>query len=100
MGVVTAPGGLWPGPGTARVRGPRGRSEFESRGTDVPFVVEGWSRAAATIILQRMLAVRPVDPGRVRRVLLVRPRFLGDICLTLRSEERRVGKECRSRWSP
>ena len=22
------------------------------------------------------------------------------ICNTLRSEERRVGKECRSRWSP
>ena len=23
-----------------------------------------------------------------------------DICLKTRSEERRVGKECRSRWSP
>ena len=23
-----------------------------------------------------------------------------DICIQLRSEERRVGKECRSRWSP
>src|SRR5256886_6943087 len=23
-----------------------------------------------------------------------------DLCLHLRSEERRVGKECRSRWSP
>ena len=28
-------------------------------------------------------------------ILLGRPRFFG-----LRSEERRVGKECRSRWSP
>jgi heptosyltransferase I len=26
---------------------------------------------------------RPVDPRKVRRILLVRPRFLGDICLTL-----------------
>src|SRR2546426_379394 len=25
----------------------------------------------------------PVDPSAVRRVLIVRPRFLGDICLTL-----------------
>ena len=24
----------------------------------------------------------------------------GQICYTTRSEERRVGKECRSRWSP
>ena len=30
-----------------------------------------------------MSAVRPVDPERVRRVVLLRPRFLGDICLTL-----------------
>ena len=30
-------------------------------------------------------------PGRVRRLMLV---------ATARSEERRVGKECRSRWSP
>ena len=25
---------------------------------------------------------------------------LGEVMLRLRSEERRVGKECRSRWSP
>lgn len=28
-------------------------------------------------------STQPVDPSAVRRVLLVRPRFLGDICLTL-----------------
>jgi ADP-heptose:LPS heptosyltransferase len=28
-------------------------------------------------------SIAPVDPAAVRRVLLVRPRFLGDICLTL-----------------
>jgi ADP-heptose:LPS heptosyltransferase len=30
-----------------------------------------------------MPTARPVDPARVRRALLVRPRFLGDVCLTL-----------------
>ena len=28
------------------------------------------------------------------------PGAKGDIMSTMRSEERRVGKECRSRWSP
>ena len=27
--------------------------------------------------------LRPVDPASVRRLLLIRPRFLGDVCLTL-----------------
>ena len=26
---------------------------------------------------------RPIDPASVRRVMLIRPRFLGDVCLTL-----------------
>src|SRR5437870_6585457 len=48
------------------------------------------------------LAVIERTEGRaVRRdlvlILLVRRRKLGPV---LRSEERRVGKECRSRWSP
>src|SRR5438128_4666644 len=30
-----------------------------------------------------MSTERPIDPAAVRRVLLVRPRFLGDVCLTL-----------------
>jgi len=29
------------------------------------------------------MSTNPVDPAAVRRVLLIRPRFLGDICLTL-----------------
>ena len=32
--------------------------------------------------------------------LLVEKSHLFNIILVLRSEERRVGKECRSRWSP
>ena len=29
------------------------------------------------------MATHPIDPAAVRRVLLLRPRFLGDVCLTL-----------------
>ncbi len=35
------------------------------------------------MILHAMPVARPVDPASVRRVLFVRPRFLGDICLVL-----------------
>ncbi len=35
------------------------------------------------MILHDMLVARPVDPAQVRRVLLVRPRFLGDLCLVM-----------------
>ncbi len=30
-----------------------------------------------------MTPIRPLDPASVRRLLLIRPRFLGDVCLTL-----------------
>src|SRR5882672_8168609 len=30
-----------------------------------------------------MSPFRSVDPARVRRLLLIRPRFIGDVCLTL-----------------
>ena len=33
-------------------------------------------------------------------LLFVAPTMIGLIVLNFRSEERRVGKECRSRWSP
>ena len=35
-----------------------------------------------------MSTERPIDPAAVRRVLLVRPRYLGDICLTLPALDR------------
>ena len=42
-------------------------------------------------------------PPHFREVLLedtAHLEFYWNICTTTRSEERRVGKECRSRWSP
>ena len=49
------------------------------------------SEKMAPVILE-LVAGPPTDPGA-----LVAP-ALGNT--TVRSEERRVGKECRSRWSP
>jgi len=47
------------------------------------------------------IAMRPARPRDSARMLVVRP---GSAPLLddrgVRSEERRVGKECRSRWSP
>ena len=37
---------------------------------------------------------------RQRPVLLIGPPGIGKTAIMERSEERRVGKECRSRWSP
>ena len=37
---------------------------------------------------------RGIFAKNIKKLVLV------DICITTRSEERRVGKECRSRWSP
>src|SRR3712207_7808299 len=56
---------------------------------------------ALVALLERLVAaleglvVRVVHPGRHHRAHL-----LGELGHPRRSEERRVGKECRSRWSP
>ena len=39
-------------------------------------------------------------PGDPLRAKFIAETFLEDPRLVTRSEERRVGKECRSRWSP
>src|SRR2546425_10118610 len=44
-------------------------------------------------VAQALLEVHPTITAAV-------PRFFEKIYARLRSEERRVGKECRSRWSP
>src|SRR5258706_11798345 len=43
------------------------------------------------------MAIRPDNPMTPKRVALGRLLYFDPV---LRSEERRVGKECRSRWSP
>ena len=49
-----------------------------------------------TFPLQRKLKIKFVPYGTPLERL-----YCWDLhCITLRSEERRVGKECRSRWSP
>ena len=48
------------------------------------------------IILDRILYTSTHYPANYGFI----PRTLGDDKDPLRSEERRVGKECRSRWSP
>ena len=72
------------------------REALEQKGVEVTVVEKDGLK-----VLQKMLAVRPqvvlLDafmPG------LYAPNREKPIHLFFRSEERRVGKECRSRWSP
>src|SRR3712207_6272345 len=48
----------------------------------------------------RQITLRLTLPGAVTGTLLVFIPMMGEYVIPLRSEERRVGKECRSRWSP
>src|SRR2546430_7604334 len=52
------------------------------------------------LVLERLPALAAME----RRVANIRVRSMGtlggNLCFSDRSEERRVGKECRSRWSP
>ena len=72
---------------------------------------EGWRSRAAFKLMEiddRDHLIRPgetiVDlgaaPGGWSQLAVQRLRGNGRIVATTRSEERRVGKECRSRWSP
>ena len=46
-----------------------------------------------------LVCLLALSAGNVTAQILHRPNSI-DISTLLRSEERRVGKECRSRWSP
>ena len=49
----------------------------------------------------RGIGVNPLQPGNTSLLLwLIMGYLVVTAVLVLRSEERRVGKECRSRWSP
>src|SRR5260370_34167765 len=57
-------------------------------------------RFQASLLARKDLILLPLFPARIVEIVAV---MIGDIYVRLfdmRSEERRVGKECRSRWSP
>src|SRR2546422_168042 len=67
-----------------------------------------WSSdvCSSDLVLKRLLGPAPTprsvwarSPGRLLTALLLNAGLL-IVLLVIRSEERRVGKECRSRWSP
>ena len=58
---------------------------------------EGMTPAALVTVLNRYMTVMS-EP--VRRHDGIIDKYIGDAVMAFRSEERRVGKECRSRWSP
>src|SRR2546422_9942694 len=73
--------------------------------TDGLAMVVGMTVGAGIFRTPGIVAARLGRPGLtfVVWVLGAALAFLGALCfaeLTTRSEERRVGKECRSRWSP
>src|SRR2546430_4897962 len=51
-------------------------------------------------VTQGAPSVRLIDLGQIAGPTLTLPAFVLRSSGLLRSEERRVGKECRSRWSP
>ena len=60
--------------------------------------------APQTLAALQSLGIRSIeelrDTGSVQAFLLLKAAGLTVTRSVLRSEERRVGKECRSRWSP
>ena len=57
-----------------------------------------YENGSMTVHLEEFLNIRSI--AKVRKLLkLIRSSFTPE-CEQQRSEERRVGKECRSRWSP
>src|SRR2546422_180069 len=81
-----------------------------ARGDRTALVADGHALAYRTVfenVNRTGHALRRLGVGMGDRVLLLLPDvpefaygFWGAIKLGARSEERRVGKECRSRWSP
>ena len=53
-----------------------------------------------TVEIHMRLGVDPKHADQMVRGTVIMPNGLGKSKIVLRSEERRVGKECRSRWSP
>src|SRR3712207_9352806 len=66
---------------------------------EIPETRPGWKRFALTLAFGPVLAIVVIISVGL---MLIGPRIVERIAelVDLRSEERRVGKECRSRWSP
>src|ERR1035438_1281439 len=67
----------------------------------------GWLRTPPDLaspprdeLVMKVLVALRVPGTDVREVIQVHRRYLVELMQQWRSEERRVGKECRSRWSP
>ena len=64
-------------------------------------VIVGVSEAQSiAIALEELTPPRPLTHDLFVGVIQSFKLFLSEIFILCRSEERRVGKECRSRWSP
>ena len=70
---------------------------FETTEEEVPEPADG-----QVLVRNIFMSVDPYMRGRMNDVKSYVPPFgIGDVLqASVRSEERRVGKECRSRWSP
>jgi len=79
---------------------PSPRSLWERRREPVMVNLAARVAALASLTVASLLVARVGGPAAVGTFVLLRvlPWLFG--VLTSRSEERRVGKECRSRWSP
>src|SRR2546429_3620113 len=69
--------------------------------------ISGWRQAVQKFLnmmpsrvdeYETLLTQNPIWIGRTKDIGYISPEDA--IALSMRSEERRVGKECRSRWSP
>ena len=62
------------------------------------FLGEEVNETTASLVVAQLLFLESEDPGKDIHLYINSPG--GMVTAGLRSEERRVGKECRSRWSP
>ena len=59
-----------------------------------------WQKLDTLYLSSKLVVDRPRNTCHYKYSNLIYPVDYGYLCDTTRSEERRVGKECRSRWSP
>ena len=65
-----------------------------------PLIVFGQNSALRTMSLYELEAMRDSVNKTLSEEILFRKDSVNQKLYKVRSEERRVGKECRSRWSP